>query len=91
MTARIRVRLTPRGGRDEIEGWVGELLHVRVAAAPVHGEANDSLRRLLAKSLGIAPSRVSIIQGALGRSKLLEIDGIDAADVHMRLGSGDGA
>jgi uncharacterized protein (TIGR00251 family) len=79
--ARISVRLTPRGGRDAIDGWDGEVLHVRVAAAPVDGKANDALVRLLAKALGVAPSRVTLVAGAQARVKVVEVDGLTAEQV----------
>lgn len=78
---RITVRLTPRAGRDSIDGWDGEVLRARVAAAPADGAANDSLIRLVAKKLRIAPSRVAIASGAQSRLKVLAIDGIDATTI----------
>lgn len=74
--ARISVRLTPRGGRDAIDGWDGDVLRVRVSAAPVDGKANDALVRLLAKALGVAPSRVRLVAGAQARVKVVEVDGL---------------
>ena len=55
MSVRFAVRLTPRGGRDAIDG-VGDdgVLRVRVAAPPVEGAANEALCRLLAQALGVA-------------------------------------
>ena len=84
--ARITVRLTPRGGRDAIDGWDGDVLRVRVAAAPVDGKANDALLRLLAKALGVAPSRVTLVSGAQARLKSVDIDGMAADDVRGTLG-----
>ena len=75
MSARFAVRLTPRGGRDAIDG-VGEdgVLRVRVAAPPVDGAANEALCRLLARALGVAPGDVRIVGGASGRRKLVEAE-----------------
>ncbi len=44
MTARLAVRLVPRGGADRVDG-VGEdgVLRARVAAPPVEGAANEAL------------------------------------------------
>jgi uncharacterized protein YggU (UPF0235/DUF167 family) len=76
----VRVRATPKGGRDAIDG-IAELgdgecvLKVRVRAAPTDGEANDGLARLLAKSVGVAPTAVSLLQGAAGRLKTFRIEG----------------
>jgi uncharacterized protein YggU (UPF0235/DUF167 family) len=76
----VRVRATPKGGRDAIDG-IAELgdgecvLKVRVRAAPTDGEANDRLIRLLAISVGVAPSAISLLQGAAGRLKTFRIEG----------------
>lgn len=84
MTVRIRVRLTPRGGADRIEGVVDGVLRARVAAAPVDGEANDALERLVARELGVPRTAVRIASGATARTKVLEVDEIDAAAVARR-------
>ena len=75
MGVRFAVRLTPRGGRDAIDG-VGEggVLRVRVAAPPLDGAANEALCRLLAHALGVAPGDVRIVGGAGGRRKLVEAE-----------------
>ena len=78
---RIAVRVQPRARRDEIAG-------VRVTAPPVENKANDAVRKLLARRLGIAPSRVSVVRGASARNKLVEIDDIDAEAARRVLGLG---
>ena len=84
--ARISVRLTPRAGRDAIDGWDGERLRVRVAAAPVDGRANEALLHLLAKTVGVAPSRVALVSGAQARTKIVDIDGVSAKEARRALG-----
>ncbi|HLB23130.1 MAG TPA: DUF167 domain-containing protein [Dehalococcoidia bacterium] len=86
MSARFTVRLTPRGGRDAIDGWDGDTLRVRVSAAPTDGKANDALVRLLAKALGLAPSRLAIVSGASSRTKIIEAEGLSLDDVRTRTG-----
>ena len=76
----VVVRLTPKGGRDSIEG-IEQLadgkfvLKARVRATPSEGEANDALMRLLADALDVAPRQVSLIAGATARIKRLKIKG----------------
>ena len=87
---RLAVRLTPRGGRDAIEGFAEDeagrpLLKVRVAAPPVEGEANAALVKLLAKALALPRSAVRLASGETARIKVLEIEGIDEAEVRRRL------
>lgn len=69
----IEVRLTPRASRDEIAGFREGVLLCRVTAPPLQGRANDALRKLVAKRLGVAPSRVRLERGARGRNKLLSV------------------
>ncbi len=83
--ARIRVRLTPRAGRDEIAGWRDGVLRVRVSAPPVDGRANAALERLLADALGVPRDRVGVIAGARAREKTVAIDGLTQAEVARRL------
>lgn len=84
--ARITVRLTPRGGRNAIDGWHGSVLQARVSAAPVDGKANDALVRLLARALGVPVSRIVIVAGGQARLKQVEIDGLSDDDAHAALG-----
>ena len=78
-TARLWVRLTPRGGADRIDGVDGEgQLRVRVRAAPADGEANEALLRLLADELGVSRGSISIERGASGRRKQLALAGVSS-------------
>jgi uncharacterized protein (TIGR00251 family) len=88
MPARITVRLTPRGGRDAIDGWEGDVLRVRVAAPPAESQANESLIRALAKALRVPPTSLSIISGAHARTKTIAISTLDNDDVRRLLGGG---
>ena len=76
----VTVRLTPKGGRDAIDGIETlsdgrAVLKVRVRALPMDGEANAALGRLLAKSLGVPPGQVAIVSGATSRVKRVKIVG----------------
>jgi hypothetical protein len=76
----LRVRVTPKGGRDAITG-IDRLsdgravLKMRVRAAPEEGAANEAVRRTLAKALGVAASAVSLTGGATARLKTLRVAG----------------
>ena len=85
MSARIRVRVTPRASRDELAGWREGVLRVRVAAPPVEGRANDAVARLLAKALGVPKSAVGIMSGAGAREKLVEVAGVEQDEAMRRL------
>ena len=80
---RFRVKLTPKGGRDAIDGWWTDsagnpALKARVAAPPEDGKANTALIGLLAKALEVRKSDVRIASGATSRLKLIEVDGDEA-------------
>jgi hypothetical protein len=88
---RLAVRVTPRGGRDAVEGWMADaagrpLLRVRVAAAAADGAANAAVVALIAKALGRPKSAVRIAAGQTARVKQLEIDGVDDADLRRVFG-----
>ncbi|MCZ6539683.1 MAG: DUF167 domain-containing protein [Chloroflexi bacterium] len=84
---RITVRLQPRSSGDELLGWNDEgTLRVRVMAAPVDGAANAALIRLIAKRLGVARSKVSLVSGAKARVKIVEIEGVTEAALRKEFG-----
>lgn len=90
MSARLRVRLTPRGGADRIDAVETDadglpLVRARVRSAPVDGEANAALEALLAKALKTPKSAVRVARGTTARIKTVEIDGLGDAEVLARL------
>ncbi len=87
MIAKLRVRVTPRGGRDAIDGFGDDgVLRVHVAAAPADGKANDDVVRLIAKAAGVPPSRVEVSAGASARVKTIAVEGVSEAELRARLG-----
>lgn len=85
MSARVEVRLRPRGRGDELIGFERGVLQARVSAPPVDGRANKALCRLIAKRVGVAPSRVSVVRGEKARDKLVEVEGLDEATLRAAL------
>jgi uncharacterized protein len=76
----LAVRLTPKGGRDSLDGIElladgRSVLKARVRAAPSEGEANDALCRLVAKALGVPARDVTLTAGATSRVKRLVVAG----------------
>jgi uncharacterized protein len=79
----IAIKVTPRGGRDAIEGVETladgrAVLKVRVRAIADAGQANRAVTELLAGAVGVPRARVRILSGATSRRKQVAIDG-DAA------------
>lgn len=86
---RILVRLTPKGGRDALDGIETladgrEAVRARVRAVPEDGAANAALIGLIAKSLGVAKSLVAITAGHTARLKTVVIEG-DGPELSARL------
>jgi uncharacterized protein YggU (UPF0235/DUF167 family) len=76
----VTVRLTPRGGRDAIDGIKQRadgacVLKARVRAAASEGEANAALIALVAAAAGVPPRDVTLVSGATARLKRLTIAG----------------
>lgn len=69
----IAVRVTPKAARDSIDADGDGKLRLRVTVAPEKGAANLAAQRLLAKALGIAPTRVELVRGAKARDKLFRV------------------
>ena len=87
----LAVRLTPRGGRDAVDGWALDgdgrpYLKVRVASPPVDGAANAALVVFLAKTLKIPRSAVRLVAGDTARVKRLELDGVTASKLEETFG-----
>lgn len=69
----LAVRVTPKASRARIE-VEGDAIRVYVTVVPEDGKANAAVKALLAKALGIAKSRVTLIRGATARDKVFRID-----------------
>ncbi|MBN8938417.1 MAG: DUF167 domain-containing protein [Rhizobiales bacterium] len=79
-TLLLDVRLTPRGGRDAIEGTDHladgrAVVKARVRAVPEDGKANAALEHLVADTLGVARSQVAVVQGKTARLKTVAVQG----------------
>jgi len=90
--ALVAIHVTPRAAKPGIDGWrTGadgrEELAVRVAEAPVDGAANAAVVKLLAKTLGINRSEVTITAGATSRRKRVQLP-LEVDEVRRRLAAG---
>jgi uncharacterized protein (TIGR00251 family) len=76
----VALRVTPRGGRDDIDGLETlangrAVVKVRVRAIADGGEANRAVTELLAKALGVPKASVRILSGTTSRLKQIAVDG----------------
>jgi hypothetical protein len=82
---RFFVRVVPRASQSSIEGIYGGALKVKIAAPPVDGAANEELVAVLAKAFDVARSRIRVVRGARSRTKSVEIEGVRASDIRLRI------
>jgi uncharacterized protein len=76
----VALRVTPRGGRDGIDGLETladgrTVVKVRVRAIAEGGEANRAVTELLAKALGVSKRDVRVLSGTTSRLKQIAVDG----------------
>lgn len=83
---RIAVHVTPKSARDEIAGWRGGELSVRVTVPPEDGRANAAACGVLADALGVSRSAVSVVRGQTARHKQIEVVGVGQDDIRAAFG-----
>jgi uncharacterized protein (TIGR00251 family) len=79
----FEVRVAPRASRNRVFGIQDGALKVALTAPPVDGAANEALKKLLAKALGVSKSSVEIIRGDRARIKMVRVHGVRAGDVRF--------
>lgn len=81
----MRVKVTPHASRNEIAGFSGGELQVKIAAPPVKGKANKELTDFLGQVLGVKKYSVTIVKGQTSRNKVIAITGLSRDDIIRRL------
>jgi hypothetical protein len=82
------VRVLPRSSRNEIVGEAEGVLKIKLTAPPVEGAANKALIEFLSGKLKVAKSRISIVTGQSGRSKVVAVEGLNKTDFIKSVGLG---
>lgn len=72
--AEIAVRVTPRAARNALTLAEDGGVRIAVTAVPEGGKANAEVQKLLAKALGVAKTRLTLIRGATARDKVFRLD-----------------
>lgn len=70
---RLKIKAVPGARCDQIAGWLGDRLKVRVAVPAEDGRANEAIRALIAERLGLKRRDISIVAGVASAEKTLEI------------------
>ena len=71
--ASIAIRVTPNARRPGVELVEGQI-RVAVTETPEAGKATEAARAGLAKAMGVAKTRLTLIRGATARDKLFRLD-----------------
>lgn len=81
----LEVKTIPNAPRDEIAGWLGDALKVKVHAPALEGRANDALLEFLADKLGVHRRDVILVRGDKSRHKVVRIASLTLAEVKARV------
>lgn len=84
---RLKVKAVPGASREEIAGWLGDALKLRVTAPAEGGRANEAIEELLAGALSVPLRSVRIVSGRSSPRKVVEVSGISAEEARRRLSS----
>jgi len=88
--ASIKVKIHPRASSNQVMGYRGEVLHLRVTAPPVEGRANAALVSLLASVLRVAQRRVRVVRGHGSRDKVVAVESLTVEEVRHRVSGSAG-
>ncbi len=84
-SATLKLKVSPGASKDEIVGWMGDALKLRVSARPEKGRANAAVVALLADVLSTRRDWIVIVTGAGSRRKLIRVDGLTPEEVRERI------
>ena len=79
-------KIVPGSSRTVIAGILGDMIKIRVAAAPEKGKANECLIAYLAEQLGVKKNAIEILSGHTNPVKQVRVAGISAAGLLAKLG-----
>lgn len=82
--ALLHVKVQPKASRNEVVGFEGEALKVRVTAPPADGEANAALLGLLARHFGCPRSALTLVRGHKSRDKLVRVSGLSPREIRQQ-------
>jgi uncharacterized protein (TIGR00251 family) len=81
----LELKTIPNAPRNELAGWLGGALKVKVHAPALDGRANDALLAFLAEKLGLPRRAVTLVRGDKSRHKFVRLDGLTLAEARARL------
>lgn len=86
VSATFAVRVVPRSSKEEVAGFSGGVVRIRLTAPPVENRANEALVRFLSRMLDVPRRQVEIVSGGVGRQKIVRVGGVAQGDLLRKLG-----
>ena len=83
--ARLSIKVIPGSSRDEIVGWLGDALKIKVKAPLEAGKANVAVVTLLATTLNVDRRRISIASGHTHPNTVMAIEGLGDRELQSAL------
>jgi len=84
-TVRLALRVIPNASRNELSGWLGGALKVKIMAPAEGGRGNRALIAFLAKELGVPRRAVTLVSGEKARAKVIAVVGLSECEIRHRL------
>jgi len=82
---KLSLKVVAGASRDEICGWLGDSLKIRLRATAESGKTNAAVVTLLAEILGLHRRAINIASGTTAMRKIVEIESLTGKQVHTRL------
>lgn len=79
---KLKLKVTPNSNKNQVVGWLGQFLKVKIKAPADRGRANDELINFLAQELNIQRSQINLEKGLTSRRKLISIKGLKRDDIN---------
>jgi uncharacterized protein (TIGR00251 family) len=85
MKTRLSLKVRAGARKTGFAGRLGEAWKLHIAAPPVDGKANEAIIRYLSKLARVPASAVRIVTGHTGPSKIIEIEGVESAELERAI------
>lgn len=82
---RISIQVQPNASRNEVRCFKDGVLHVRIAAPPVKGKANQELIKFLSEIFNVSKSELTIVKGMSSKKKIIAVDGLTQTRLQERI------
>ncbi len=83
----LKVKVHPNSSKSGIDGVYGDCIKIKLNSPPVEGKANGELLKYLSKFLKVPKSKLEIVSGEKGRTKIIKISGIKEEDLRKKIGA----